>query len=112
MKLANGETENGVVFCADPVSNVVALCDDGGSLKIVSLVNTTHQQESREAQIQVADSADNFIHSQQALEERERRAIRIAEETLRNLNPKVLSLFCHSRCESCLIMPPSPTPGL
>jgi hypothetical protein len=96
--LTNGETVKGEVYCTDPVADLVVLQDPLlNDIRMVS-ASTIIASESRQVKDAVAESAEaaatkappnSVLHDKKALEEREKRAIRLAQESLKHLNPKV-----------------------
>lgn len=98
--LTNGETVKGDVYCTDPLADVVVLQDQQlNDIRIVSVSAISQSKQIKEASAealqQAASSANNsVVHTKKALEEREKRAIRLAQESLKHLNPKVGFSHC------------------
>lgn len=88
--LQNGEVVKGQVYCTDPISNIVVLQDH--SLKNITMVSMSSVQKSKQLQEAttrvVEPSATEITHTKKALLEREKRAIKMAQESLLRLNPK------------------------
>ena len=91
-KLKNGDVVKGEIYCTDPVAEVVVIQDalkDIRMLSVASISESKHVSEaSADAQEKLA-TGNNVVHAKKALEEREKRAIRIAQDSLKHLNPKV-----------------------
>jgi hypothetical protein len=93
--LTNGETIKGEVYCTDPLADIVVLQDQlNNDIRIVAVSSISQSKQIKEASAdalqQAASSANNsVVHTKKALEEREKRAIRLAQESLKHLNPKV-----------------------
>jgi hypothetical protein len=92
--LKNGETFKGEVYCTDPVADLVVIQDALKDIRMISVASISESRQvseaSAEAQQKLAlSSAGNVVHAKKALEEREKRAIRIAQDSLKHLNPKV-----------------------
>jgi hypothetical protein len=106
-KLNNGETVKGEIYCTDPVADLVIIQDTTNNYKndirmiSVTSISDETQTESKESDIEedaaqkaaaAAAAATNkvdIVHSKKVLDEREKRAIRLAQESLKHLNPKV-----------------------
>lgn len=92
--LGNDEKVKGEIYCTDPIAELVVLQDQLNDIRIVSVANIRDSKQLNEAskeQLEVA--ASNMAHTKKALEEREKRAIRLAQESLRHLNPNVSGIF-------------------
>ena len=76
--LENGDKAGGEVYCTDPVAGLLVLIEQG-DIRMVSVGNI---QESK--LLQKATSTDplpaNMMHTKKALDEREKRGIRLAQE--------------------------------
>ncbi|KAG7362777.1 anticodon-binding domain containing protein [Nitzschia inconspicua] len=91
LTLKNGEVVKGEIYCTDPVADVVVLRDPLKDVRMIaaSSINASKQMSEASPDAQQKQSVnDNMIHSKRALEEREKRAIRIAQDSLKHLNPK------------------------
>jgi hypothetical protein len=106
-KLNNGETVKGEIYCTDPVADLVIIQDttnnNKNDIRMISVTSISDetQTESKESDIEedaaqkaaaAAAAATNkvdIVHSKKVLDEREKRAIRLAQESLKHLNPKV-----------------------
>ena len=88
LTLQNGETVSGEVYCTDPSSNVVVLQDQLGGIHMVTVSSITESKQLEEAPNDATISSTNVTHVKKILEEREKRAIKLAQENLRNINPK------------------------
>jgi len=88
-KLKNGHIVKGEVYCTDPVSDLVVLQDSEKSIRMVSvsMIDTASRDEANE-DTTIEQRTVEVVHAKKALEEREKRAIRMAQESLKHLNPK------------------------
>mmetsp|Transcript_10709 Transcript_10709/g.31238 ORF Transcript_10709/g.31238 Transcript_10709/m.31238 type:complete len:180 (+) Transcript_10709:323-862(+) len=88
--LKNGESVKGQIYCTDPDSGLVVIQDDQNGIRMISV--SSIDTESREAADGKKSTIENnnfdTVHSKKTLEEREKRAIRLAQESLKHLNPK------------------------
>jgi len=84
--LHNGDKVSGEVYCTDPVAGVVVLIerDDLKMITSGSIRESTLLQKAPADPLQ----SGNMMHTKKALDEREKKGIRIAQESLRHLNPK------------------------
>lgn len=84
--LQNGDKVSGEVYCTDPVSGLVVLVGRGD----INMISGGSIQESKLLQKANAESLQpgNMMHSKKAMDEKEKRGIRLAQESLRHLNPK------------------------
>ena len=92
--LTNGETVKGEVYCTDPFADLVVLQDQLNDIRMVAVSGISESRLVKEAspealQLAASSSSNNIVHAKKALEEREKRAIRLAQEGLKHLNPKV-----------------------
>ena len=89
-KLKNGESVKGEVYCADPVSDLVVLQDSDNGIRMVSvsMIDTASRDEANE-DTTIEQNKVEVVHLKKAVEDREKRAIRMAQESLKHLNPKV-----------------------
>lgn len=97
--LTNGETVKGEVYCTDPLSDLLVLQDQLNDIRMVAVSAISEARQVKEAPPAGASSqpaapspSNSMVHSKKALEEREKRAIRLAQESLKHLNPKVGSI--------------------
>lgn len=77
--LQNGDKVNGEVYCTDPISGLVVLVDRGD----IRLVTAGSIQESKlieKASAPTIQLRGNMMHTKKALEEREKRGVRLAQE--------------------------------
>ena len=105
-KLNNGETVQGEIYCTDQVADLIILQDSTNNdirmISVTSIINGETQQitennngsdiEEDDAIEKVATATTkkvDIVHSKKVLDEREKRAIRLAQESLKHLNPKV-----------------------
>ena len=93
-KLKNGDVVKGEVYCTDPVSEVVVIQDTLKDIRMISVASISESKQlseaSADAQAKLAlTPGSNVVHAKKALEEREKRAVRIAQDSLKHLNPKV-----------------------
>ena len=108
------EVLTGRVYCTDEITRTVVLQKAltyttlSSEIRIISLNSIVHSQQLPEKSVGTTDQetttttgADDTIRAtpltqplpiiqKKALEERERRALRLAEESLRHINPKVM----------------------
>ena len=92
--LKSGESVKGEVYCTDPVADLVILQDSrNNDIRMISV--SSIDDESREEANDNDESSTieqkkmDTVHAKKALDEREKRAIRMAQESLKHLNPKV-----------------------
>jgi hypothetical protein len=86
--LQNGESIKGEVYCTDPMADVVVIQDQLGGIRMVSVASIKESNQLEEAPSEPISST-NVTYVKKILEEREKRAIRLAQESLRHINPKV-----------------------
>jgi hypothetical protein len=92
--LMNGDVVKGEIYCTDPVADVVVVQDALRDVRIIATASISASKQVSEASVNVQPklpSTESLLHSKKALEEREKRAIRLAQDSLKHLNPKV----CH-----------------
>lgn len=101
--LEDDECIRGKVYCTDAASGVVVLYDPTTSdIQIVSAASVRESKQLQEASSNPAESvASDVSHTRKILEERERRAIKLAQESLRHLNPKVSKGYCFFVVVTC-----------
>lgn len=90
--LKNGDVVKGEIYCTDPLADVVVVLDALKDVRMIAAVSITASKQLKEASAEAQQklaSNENIVHSMRALEEREKRAIRIAQDSLKHLNPKV-----------------------
>lgn len=91
LTLHGGEVVKGQVYCTDPTASIVVLQDptvnDIRMVSVASIQESKRIQEATKSQAEL--TATEISHTKKALEEREKRAIKLAQESLRHLNPKV-----------------------
>jgi hypothetical protein len=93
LTLENNETFQGEVYCTDPISQLVVLQDQLSDIRMVSVSSIQSAKQLKEASGEDTITAGgNLVHTKKALEEREKRAIRLAQESFRHINPKVSGL--------------------
>ena len=91
-KLKNGDVVKGEIYCTDPVAEVVVLQDALKDIRMLSVASISESKQVSEASADAQEklaTGNNVVHAKKALEEREKRAIRIAQDSLKHLNPKV-----------------------
>lgn len=91
--LQDGEVVEGLVYCADPSAGIVVLRDNADT-RIISISAIRESKQTKEATTTVQPSTKDITHTKKALEEREKRAIKLAQESIKHLNPKVCLVFC------------------
>ena len=88
--LNDSEVIKGEIYCTDPVAAIVVVKDQLGDVSLISVASIQESKQVNEASSdQVKMAAENMTHTKKVLEEREKRAIRLAQESLKRLNPKV-----------------------
>mmetsp|Transcript_49869 Transcript_49869/g.55680 ORF Transcript_49869/g.55680 Transcript_49869/m.55680 type:complete len:207 (+) Transcript_49869:106-726(+) len=95
-KLNTGELVKGEVYCTDPVADLVILQDSQNNdirmISITSIKGATPDKDVAASAAVTALACDmkkiDTVHIMKVLEEREKRAIRLAQESLKHLNPK------------------------
>lgn len=93
--LSTGETVSGTVYCTDEVSNTVFLQKNLTHTTLATELRVVHaSQIARSKSVPAEDGESSTLGSlpkvqKKALEEREKRAIRMAEESFRHINEKV-----------------------
>ena len=88
--LENGDKIQGQIYCTDPIAEIVVLQDQLNDIRMVTVASIRDSKQVSEAskeQLQMA--MENMAHTKKALEEREKRAIRLAQESIKHLNPNV-----------------------
>jgi hypothetical protein len=112
----NSEVVRGLVYCTDDISNSVVLkkslthttlasevriinADSVTSKKVIHAVAPSKAEEGGEAAEELALPLPNV--SKKALEEREKRAIGLAEENFLHINQKVRTMTFISCCSLC-----------
>jgi hypothetical protein len=98
-KLKNGETVKGEIYCTDHVADIVVLHDSLQDIRMVSVSAITESRQisepTEEAKQKLAastSSSNNVVHAKKALDEREKRAIRLAQDSFKHINPKVCNV--------------------
>eukprot|EP00934_Nitzschia_sp_Nitz4_P005405 Nitzschia sp. Nitz4//scaffold2_size372955//91116//91931//NITZ4_000386-RA/size372955-augustus-gene-0.409-mRNA-1//-1//CDS//3329546665//5395//frame0 len=87
--LQTGDVVKGQVYCTDPVSNVVVLQDPSlKTITMVSLGSVKSKKKVQDATTPAERLAVDLMPNRKALEEREKRALKMAQESLKRLNPK------------------------
>jgi hypothetical protein len=96
LTLTNDETVKGEVYCTDPVAGVVVLQDAQQEVRLVSIAAIRESKQVKEADADAASvsAAFNTSHAKKALDEREKRSLKLAQESLKSVNPKVRMKFC------------------
>jgi hypothetical protein len=90
--LTNGDVVKGEIYCTDPVADVVVVQDALRDVRIIAAARISASKQMSEVSANARPklpSTENMLHSKKALEEREKKAIRIAQDSLKHLNPKV-----------------------
>jgi hypothetical protein len=90
LTLTNDDKVQGEVYCTDPISQIVVLQDQLSDIRMISVASIREAKLLKEASPDPAAAPPaNTVHAKKALEEREKRAIKIAQESFRHINPKV-----------------------
>lgn len=87
--LKDGQSVKGEVYCTDPVANLVIVQDSQNDIRMISVASIdaeTRDEDSEDTTIELKKV--EAVHFKKALEEREKRAIRMAQEKIKQLNPK------------------------
>jgi len=93
-KLNTGETVKGEVYCTDPVADLVILQDlQNNDIRMISITSINSATSDKNVVASAAAATCDMkkvdtVHIMKVLEEREKRAIRLAQESLKHLNPK------------------------
>ena len=87
--LTNDDKVQGEVYCTDQVSQMVVLQDQLRDIRMISVAGIRESKQLKEASDDPVAAPSNPVHAKKALEERERKAIRLAEESFKHINPKV-----------------------
>lgn len=90
--LTNDETITGEVYCTDPIADVVVLQDPqvSDTIRMIAVASIRDSKQIKEPKDDAATATTNGNgYSKKAMEEREKRAIRLAQESFRHLNAKV-----------------------
>ena len=110
--LKDGQSFKGEVYCTDPVADLVILQDsENNDIRMISVasIDAASRDEANEDTTieQQQPKKVEAVHAKKAMEEREKRAIRMAQESLKHLNPKVrrsevISHACNNNLKSIL----------
>lgn len=96
LTLREGEVVKGQVYCTDPTTNIVVLQDPAlNDIRMVSVASIQESKLIQEATKSQVDLTAEISHTKKVLDEREKRAIKLAQESLRHLNPKVSQTRCN-----------------
>jgi len=90
LTLTNDETVSGEVYCTDPVAEVVVLHNDLKEVRVVSVGQIRDSKQIKEADVDTASVSSGFntAHAKKALDEREKRSLKLAQESWKSVNPK------------------------
>ena len=77
--LKNGDRVSGEIFCTDPVSDVVVL-QEHSDIRMISAGSIQDSKLVKDATEDTPKLLANMAHTKKALEEREKRAIKLAQE--------------------------------
>ncbi len=104
--LKDGQSLKGEVYCTDPVADLVILQDSQNDIRMISVssIDSASRDEANEDPT-IEQKKFEAVHSKKALEEREKRAIRMAQESLKHLNPKVRRSDIFSFTRACNNIP-------
>ena len=92
LTLHGGEVVKGQVYCTDPTASIVVLQDPAlNDIRMVSIASIQESKRIQEVTRSQVDLTAEISHTKKVLEEREKRAIKLAQESLKHLNPKVRS---------------------
>ena len=89
--MTGDEVIRGQIYCTDATSGVVVLHDpNANEIQVLSTATIEESKKIQDHPIDMVETPPSDIsHTKRALDERERRAVKLAEESLRHLNPKV-----------------------
>lgn len=91
-KLTTGETVKGEIYTTDQVAELVVLQDlHNHDIRMISITSINNATLDKSVAVSSSPSTANEIdtvHIKKVLEEREKRAIRLAQESFKHLNPK------------------------
>mmetsp|Transcript_93182 Transcript_93182/g.269136 ORF Transcript_93182/g.269136 Transcript_93182/m.269136 type:complete len:177 (+) Transcript_93182:219-749(+) len=87
LTLKDGEVVKGQVYCTDPVAGIVVL-QEASDIRMVSVSSIQESKRTKEAAKEQEPTPTEISHTKKILEEREKRAIKLAQESLRHLNAK------------------------
>jgi hypothetical protein len=77
--LKNGDKISGEIYCTDPVSDLVVV-QEQTDIRMISVASIQASKLLSEASGDIPKLASSMAHSKKALEEKEKRAIRLAQE--------------------------------
>jgi hypothetical protein len=77
--LKNGDKISGEIYCTDPVSALVVV-QEAADIRMVSVASIQESKLLEEPSTDTPKLASSMAHTKKALDEREKRAIRLAEE--------------------------------
>eukprot|EP00536_Pseudo-nitzschia_multiseries_P010413 jgi/Psemu1/297562/fgenesh1_pm.318_\ len=88
--LKNGQVVKGEIYCTDPMSEMVVIRDAENGIRMISVssIESESRQESNGNESTIDLNNFDYVHLKKAMEEREKRALRLAQENLKHLNPK------------------------
>eukprot|EP00538_Stauroneis_constricta_P009478 CAMPEP_0119556134 /NCGR_PEP_ID=MMETSP1352-20130426/8174_1 /TAXON_ID=265584 /ORGANISM="Stauroneis constricta, Strain CCMP1120" /LENGTH=179 /DNA_ID=CAMNT_0007603037 /DNA_START=361 /DNA_END=900 /DNA_ORIENTATION=- len=89
--LKNDDKVRGEIYTVDPISNFIFVKDQLSEVRMINaafIKSSTLIKKAEQSDIQALSALAKATHSKRALEEKEKRAIRLAEESFRNNNPK------------------------
>jgi hypothetical protein len=78
--LKNGDKISGEIYCTDPVSDLVVVQEQTTDIRMISIASIQESKLLNEASGDAPKLASSMAHTKKALEEREKRAIRLAQE--------------------------------
>ena len=87
--LTNDDKVQGEVYCTDQVSQMIVLQDQLRDIRMISVAGIRESKQLKEASDDPVAAPSNPVHAKKALEEREKRAVKLAEESFKHINPKV-----------------------
>lgn len=77
--MKNGDKIKGEIYCTDPVSELVVV-QEQRDIRMISVASIQESKLLEEASKDAPKLVSNMAHAKKALEEREKRAIRLAQE--------------------------------
>ncbi|VEU38046.1 unnamed protein product [Pseudo-nitzschia multistriata] len=101
--LKGGKSVEGEIYCIDPEADLIVVQDVENGITMISLESIEAESPSSSCAGKneentnascgttiVDEPSIDVVHAKKTLEDREKRAIRLAQESLKHLNPKAL----------------------
>ena len=88
--LGTGDNVEGTVYCTDAIANILVLKNQSNNdIRMISVDSIKTAKMLKGPTEDEPGPPVNPVHAKKMLDEREKRAIKLAQESLRNVNPKV-----------------------